>query len=299
MFTISLSDKSIRFLETNKDKKICFAHQVTDNFELENIITQNKLTDSYINRASDEINKVLKSSGTSAHTAKLVFETGQCFANVIPLDFSENKEKISSNILWELSNYFPEDYKNYKINYHRLLTESLTETIKETLIIAVKSSKLEAVKKLSGRIDIKINSIDIEHFSAEKYFRAIRKELITEENIVVMGCKRNRIDYSIINNKGCFAYSFITIDDDSAFQENLAKAYINFEKKYKNLDIKNIYLYGDEMTSTVYKTINDSSVNGRVILSNPFYEIGITDKVNTDIVSEGYKFTPLCGILIG
>ena len=299
MFTISLSDKSIRFLETNKDKKICFAHQITDNFELENIITQNKLTDSYIDRASDEINKILKNSGTSAHTAKLVLETSQCFANVIPLDFSENKEKISSNILWELSNYFPEDYKHYKINYHKLLTESLTDSIKETLIIAVKSSKLDAIKKLSNRIDIKISSIDIEHFAAERYFRAIRKELITEENIVVIGCKKNRIDYSIINSKGCYAYSFITIEDDSNFQDKLIKAFIKFEEKYKDLDINNIYLYGDETTSAVYKIINDTSVNGRVILSNPFYEIGITDKVNTDIVSEGYKFTPLCGILIG
>jgi Tfp pilus assembly PilM family ATPase len=297
MFTIGLSDKSIKFLEVNNENKISFAHNLTENINLDNLFFQNKFSENYLNKISEQINDILSKSNTSSNISKLLIETNYYFTNVIPLDFSSGQDKINSNILWELSNYFPESYKNYKITYHKLLSELYSENVKGTLIIAVKNSIVKTIKKLSKLIDIKISSIDVEHFSSEKYFRAIRKYLINDENILIIGCKNNRFDFSIINNSGCLAYDYF-LPQNSNSQDLLAKAYIEIEDKYINLQINNVYLYGDELTSSSYKIINDISKKARVILSNPFYEIGITDNLNMEIVSEGYKFIPLCGLAL-
>jgi Tfp pilus assembly PilM family ATPase len=297
MFTIGLFEKSIKFLEINKDNKISFAFNLTENINLDNLYLQNKLSENYLNDIAELINEVLNNSNTTFHTSKILIETNHCFANVIPLDFSETKDKINSNILWELSNYFPDGYKNCKVSYHKLLSESYSENIKETLIIAIKNNFIEGLKKLSKLINIKINSIDVEHFSSEKYFRIIRKNLLNEENILIIGCRKNRFDFSIINNSGCLAYDYFLLRD-SNYQDILAKTYLKIDEKYHDLQINNIYLYGDELTSSSYNIINDISKKSRVILSNPFYEIGITDNIAQEIVSEGYKFIPLCGLAL-
>jgi Tfp pilus assembly PilM family ATPase len=295
MFTIGLFEQSIRFLEISRENKISFAQIKSDNFDLSNLFKQNKLAESEISNIADVINRVLEESRTTSNTSRLLIDTDRCFANVIPLDFSDTKEKINSNILWELSNYFPENYKDFKISYHKLNSELYSESVKETLIIGIKNSIIDTLKKLSRLINIKITSIDIEHFASEKYFRGIRKNLFKEDNILIIGCKRNRFDFSIINDSGCLAYDYF-ITKDANFQDKLVKMYIKLEEKYRSLQISNIYLYGDDSTTGTYKIINDLSQKARVILSNPFYEIGITDKVPADFVSEGYKFIPLCGL---
>ena len=241
MFTIGLFDKSIRFLEINKDDKISFANHISDNFDLGDLYFQNKLSESALNEAAESINTILAESRISSQFTKLLVDTNHCFANVIPIDFIESKDKINSNILWELSNYFPENYKNYKINYHKLLTESYSDKIKETLIIAIRNNLIDAIKKLSKLINIKINSIDVEHFASEKYFRVIRKNLFKEENILIIGCKKNRFDFSIINDSGCIAYDYFLLLD-SALQDKLTKTYLKIDEKYYSLNINNIYL---------------------------------------------------------
>lgn len=295
MFTIGIYDKSIKLLEINKENKISYAGQLSGKFNSENLFHPNKLSESNMNEIAGLINKELEKSKTKENVSKLLIDTGFCFTNVIPLDISETKEKISSNILWELSNYFPDSYKSYKINYHKLLSDFYTDNIKDTLVIAIKNDLIEAIKKITGLIDIKISSIDIEHFASEKYFRYIRKNLFDGEIILIIGCKKNRFDFSVINDKGCYYYDYF-LPEDSVFQDNLVNQYLKIEKIFSGTQLNNIYLYGDETTSSAYKIINETAKNPKLILSNPFYELGITENVETDIISEGYKFVPLCGI---
>lgn len=297
MLSICLSDSSIRFLEIDKENRISFVSQITDNFKFDNLYNQSKLTDSAINDSAEIINNVLKELKSTPLNSKLLIDSNYSFTSVIPLDFSENPDKINSDIIWELSNYFSENYKNYKISYHKLLSETYSEDIKETLIIAVKNDLIEALKKLSKLINTKISSIDLEHFTAEKYFRFIRKSLLKGENIMVVGCRKNRFDISIINESGCYSYDYFLVKDMD-FKDILIKTYLRLEDKYRHLLVNNIYLYGDESTAITYKILNDISKKARIILSNPFYEIGITDSVSPDIVSEGYKFIPLCGLAL-
>jgi Tfp pilus assembly PilM family ATPase len=295
MLSIGLFDKSIRLLEINKDNKISFAHQIAGDYTINNLILQNKSTETAISKAADSINSILNEQKTNSAFSKLIIDTSYCFTNVIPLDYSESREKINSDIIWELSNYFPDDYKNYKINYHRLLADSFSDNIKETLVIAVKKSLIETIKKLSDLVDTKIKSIDVEHFTSEKYFRNIRKSLLKEENVLIIGCRKNRFDFSIINDFGCFAFEYFTVTN-SNFQDKLEETYIKLINKYSNFKINSIYLYGDESTASSYSILNEIEKKSRIILSNPFYEIGITERVPPEIVSEGYKFIPLCGI---
>jgi len=295
MFTIGLFEHSIRFLETNKDNKISFAGIKPENFELDNLFKQNKLSETEITKTADSINRALDESGTKENTARLLIDTGKCFANVIPLDYSESKENINSNILWDLSNYYPDCYKEFRISYHKLNSSVYTDCVKETLIIGIRKNIIDVLKKLSGLLNIKVTSIDIEHFASEKYFRAVRKNLFKDENILVIGCKKNRFDFSIINGESTFAYDYFEFKD-SNFQERLVKIYTRLLEKPNSQPVNNIYLYGDENAPNAYKIINELSQKSRVFLSNPFYEVGITENLSTDIVSEGYKFIPLCGL---
>lgn len=294
MFTIGLFEKSIGFLEINKENNISFAYLIKENFKLENLYNQSKLSDTYINETAEMINGVIDKINATVNSSKLLIETNFCFANVIPLDINESPDKINSNILWELSNFYPDSYKNYKINYYKLSSYLHSDNVREVLIIAIKNYLIEAIRKLSKQINIKIGAADVEHFASEKYFRYIRKTLLNDEAILIIGCKRGRFDFSIINRKECLGYDYF-LSEDSNFQEKLINQYLKIEEKYRALNINNIYLYGDEVTSVAYKIINDIAKSSRLILSNPFYELGITNDVDTEIVSEGFKFIPLCG----
>jgi Tfp pilus assembly PilM family ATPase len=294
MFTIGLLNKSIKIIEINKDNKINFAETISNDFRLDNLCAQNKLSESNIDEAAESINTVLKKSDTNAGISKILLDTNHCFVNVIPLDLDDSNDKINSNILWELSNYFPDNYKNYKISYHKLSTDCFSNNIKETLIIGIRFDIIEAVKKLAKRIDIKTSAIDIEHFASEKYYRYMRKSLPDKGVFIIIGCKKNRIDFSIIKEDLCIGYDYF-FTDESNLQEKLSSIYLKFEEKHKETKFNYIYLYGDDTTSNAYKTINEIAKNVRLTLSNPFYELGITDSVGSEIISEGYGFVPLCG----
>lgn len=75
-----------------------------------------------------------------------MIEASQAFLNVLPVDFNEGKANINSHILWELSNYFPENGKDFIVKYYRLNNNYISKNIDEILLIALDKNKIDIIK---------------------------------------------------------------------------------------------------------------------------------------------------------
>jgi hypothetical protein len=142
--------------------------------------------------------------------------------------------------------------------------------------------------------------MDIDHFSSEKYFRKLYKEDLAKNNFLLAGLKKNRIDLSIINNKGSLFYDYITLIE-SDFQKPLENYLSKKSNEIFNVKFDRIFLYGEDFVIGAYKTINRIIKKANIILSNPYSDMKIsTDFIKTDVdlKNDGFKFTPLCGLAL-
>ena len=121
-----------------------------------------------------------------------------------------------------------------------------------------------------------------------------------KNNFLLAGLKKNRIDLSIINNKGSLFYDYITLIE-SDFQKPLENYLSKKSNEIFNVKFDRIFLYGEDFVIGAYKTINRIIKKANIILSNPYSDMKIsTDFIKTDVdlKNDGFKFTPLCGLAL-
>ena len=293
---LHISARYLRFLEINLNNEITFAEQIELPAEDIFVGTKNKSSENIAGIICDTLNKY----NLSHKEASLIIDSSNCFVSVIPVNYNDSKENIRSGILWELSNYYPETYKNFKINYQKLIRENPSDGIKWTLVIAINSKVSEVLKNISVQSGLKFNLMDIDHFSSEKYFRKIYKDDLIKNNFLLAGLKKNRIDLSIINNKGSLFYDYIILNE-SDFQKPLENYLSKKNNEIFNVKFDRIFLYGEDFVIGAYKTINRIIKKANIILSNPYSDMKISKdfiKTEVDLKNDGFKFTPLCGLAL-
>jgi Tfp pilus assembly PilM family ATPase len=291
-----ISAKYVRFLEVNLNNEITFAEQIE--LSEDDVFPGGKYQST--ENISTVIFDTLKKYNITAKEASLVIDSSNCFVSILPVDYDDTKENIHSNILWELSNYYPDTYKNFKINYQKLIKENPSDSVRWTLIIAINNKVSDVLKNISVQCGLKFSLLDVDHFATEKYFRKLYKDDLAKNNFLLAGFKKNRIDFSIINNKGSLFYDYILLKD-SDFQKPLENYLSNRYGDIFNIKFDRIFLYGDEFVIGAYRTLNRMIKKANIILSNPYIDMKLAkDYIRTevDIKNDGFKFTSLCGLAL-
>jgi Tfp pilus assembly PilM family ATPase len=293
---LHISTSYLRFLAVNSESEITFAEQVE--------LPGKGVFNNGNNESSEDISNIicdtLKSYKIDIKECSLIIDSSNCFISMIPVDYSDTKENINSSILWELSNYYPDNYKNFKINYQKLIKENPSDPVKWTLVIAISNKVSDVLKKISIKSGIKFSFMDIDHFACEKYFRKIYREELVKNNFLIAGIKKSRIDLSIINNKGSLFYDYLILDKTD-FQKPLENYFKKSINDISHIKYDRIFLYGDDLVIGAYKTLNKIVKKANIILSNPYSDIKISKnfiKTEVDLNNNGFKFTPLCGLAI-
>ncbi|TRZ63972.1 hypothetical protein D4R20_03380 [bacterium] len=298
--SIGISNNFLRLLEINGSGEISFVFESDLGFTSDELFTHGRRNGILAEEAGRVINALIKEYDFYNNNICLSIDTNQFFLSVIPIEYNESKEAINSNILWEISNYFPDSYKNFKINYFKLLYGTKSDSVHNTLIIAIHNKKIEVIKKISEFCGIKFSRIDSDHFSAEKYFRKIYYETPSDNIIIVTGCKNNRIDCSVLDKRGLLHYEYILYNGRS-INDSVSVFADNITTLRNKMDINKAFFYGDEMTTSVLKLFSEKIKDLEIKLSDPFIELPLSsDLKRNDVETEndGYKFAPLCGQLL-
>jgi hypothetical protein len=281
---LSFSSDKLRLIELNRDKTIVFIDELEYNIKLDEDFSIYSGNDVIISDLSDKITRMLGNTGKKITNAGILIETRQTFLNTIPVDFNEDKSSINSHILWELSNYYPESYKNFNIKYYRLNNSHINDNIDEVLLIAIDKKRIEFIKKVCKESELNVNIIDIDHFATERCIKEIYPEQ-NNGNIFLIGCKENRIDFSLLISGKLKYFDFTLLNNKKI--ANIILTQLKFLHSYfSDINLAEVLIYGDGNAKHVKKYFDESGkFNSHYV--NPFQ----TQKESPEYISFMQKFS--------
>ncbi|MCX6160094.1 MAG: pilus assembly protein PilM [Ignavibacteriae bacterium] len=297
--SIGYTDRFLRFLGMNGDNRIVYADQI-ELYGTDEVFIQAKPKAKVIQQIGNLIKSTISKSGFRPERTAFALDSSIAFINEIPVDYSDDAGSINSNILWELSNYFPDSYKNYKVNYLKLAGGNDGDSrVRRTLIIAVHKNDAETVQRLSEIADIKFFITDIDHFSAPVYFSYINNYLNSNTESIIIGSKKQRIDISTMRG-GVMKHYDYTYTRDSAYSEQIKEIISGIIESSSDFKIKSINLYGEDNTTRTGGYIEEICKGISIDISNPFKTLLSSEDYSGISPDEirGYNFTSLAGLAL-
>lgn len=295
--SIGHTDRYLRFLGTGNDGKVIFAEQ-SEFYSTEDVFVQAKLKSKHLQEMGLLIKDTIQRYEIYPDKINFAVDSSVSFITTIPIDYSDDSGSINSNILWELSNYFPENYKNYKVNFLKLNGIRDSENIvKKTLVISLHKDDAESVLKIADYAGIKFSIIDIDYLAAVNYFINNHKTNSGQKYKLVVGCKKNKIEVSEICGSRLCDYDYIYIKD-SPNREIISDTIRNITEKDVSHDIQDIYLFGEENTIQTVNFISSRFKKYQTVIANPFEISGISDiykGISPDDLNPN-NFIPLAGL---
>ena len=296
---LSISDRTIRFIEINEKREISFVDSIDTTFSFTECFKTGTYNEAIVAEAANVIHEAVKDKNFNSAKIGVLLDSCFTFINIIPIDYSADAPNIASSLLWDLSNYYPDNYKNFKLNYYRLENKKFAENVKDTLYIAIENDKLEIIKKIMHTCRLKAGLFDIDHFAVEKYIRDLYKPHLSSKRCLYIGCKRNRFDISIIDSNSLNHFEFIMFKETnyvnklSSFLDK-----INSDDDLKKFDF--VVLYGDDFTIDIFNWLTSALPEIKIYLPDPFTEMTLHSRVNNNLKfrEEGNKFLPSCGLAL-
>jgi hypothetical protein len=296
---ISFSGKQIHLLEITEKKEIVFFDSLYAEYNINDNLILERFNDTLVFSYSELINRSIKGRKYNDARIGLLLNTNLAFINVLPLDYSHPDETIRSNIIWDLSIYFPEHYKEFSVNYSRIKRNFYSPNISESLVVALHKVKMEFIKSIFEFCNLNLQIVDLDHFAAEKCIRILHSNEFSTGPGLIIGFKKDRIDLSIIDEKNLFYYDYI-ITGSKGYKNSTVST---LKKIYENnLDsvFKNIYLYGDTNLTSIQSSVSEVFSDKEVKIPNPLPLFNHTaiSKVIDNFENEGYKYLPLFGLVL-
>jgi len=297
--TLSISDRIIRFVEINEKREISFIDSIDTTFSFTECFRTGKDDEAIVSEAANVIHEAIKDKNLSSNKIGILLDSIFTFINIIPIEYSDDSPGVASSLLWDLSNYYPNNYKNFKLNYYKLGNKKFAEKVTDTLYIAIENDKLEIINKIMHTCRLKTGLFDIDHFAVEKYIRELYKPHLSSRRCLYIGCKRNRFDISIIDSNSLIHYEFIMFKET-----NYIKKLSDFLDKIKSGNESKTFdfviLYGDDYTVDIFNWLSSALQDTKIYLPDPFTELSLHEMISNNLKfrEEGNKFIPACGLAL-
>lgn len=284
---LGFSDNNLRYLKINSSREVISSGEAELGFSINDLSYLKKNKDDLMNVFSLKLGEFVSQNEFKEMNAGVIIDSSQTFLNIIPVDFNENENNINSHLLWELSNYYPDNYKDFSIRYLKLKKDLTGENVYDVLLIAIDRNKLNFIKSLCNGIGIRIKNIEIDQFAAEKY---VKEKYNTEnQKVLLAGFKNNRMDLSFTFKNRIIYYDYGRANKQGYL--NVLKKLLNaFNVSSDTVFPDRVFIYGDnlsdELETVLFDEFGKSNVNVLSPLSNP--------EVNTDFST----FAPLFGLAL-
>lgn len=286
---IEFSEDKFRILKLNSLKEIVLKEEIELGFNINDIKYIKKNKKEAVNIISEKFSEIQINTDNNIQNACILLNTSQVFLNVFPVDFNEEKNSVDSHILWELSNYFPDSYKDYIVKYYKLNNKFLNENTDEVLLIAVDKNRIDVMKTLCNGSGLKIVNIDIDQFAVEKCLKENYAGNFSDSNNLIIGCKESRFDFSLIS-EGRLKYYDFQISGKEKFKSLIEKQIIILSSMFEDFKIENVFIYGTEKTLQIKNFFEEEFKNFSVSMIYPLKSKGDQD--------EESKYAPLYGLAL-
>lgn len=298
---IGFSGGSIHFTEITKEAgsfRLANVETAAVDFNFEDDFARYKSSQKDLTNISSEIQDYLTRRKLNITSAAVSIGTSQSFLATLPVDYSEGKQSIDSKIYWELSNFFPDNYNEFVINTYRMNNVLPCRDSDDFLIIAVQKNALEFIKRVFKMCNLSISIIDIDHFSAENSIRKNYEKKLQGKRVLLIGLKKNRIDYGYIINKKYKFYSFSKYGSDTEFNLSLIRKLNSmFGKEPVSGGVDTIFLYGDDIREDTLDALRKLD-KAPIEIINPFLDINASDMLlkNEELRKISYRYASSCGV---
>jgi Tfp pilus assembly PilM family ATPase len=293
---LNFSDEYIRAIGINNLNEIILIEEVASIIDFGKDISYYKNNTTILSEISQLISSILNTDISKIKKTGVVIDSAQAFLNIIPVDSNDDEKTVNSQIMWEISNYFPETYNDFNIKCLRLNNHKYSGNIDEALLIAIDKFKIDFCRKACAELKLNLKAVEIDHFAAEKVLSDAYKEKISA-NVLLIGFKNERIDLSVVNKGKIRYYEYIN-KDDNEYHERFIHTLKNLPLNIPDLNLKDIFVYGGDLTVNIDDSVMEIFKNVPVTVIDPFYKI----KLSRELLSEKsgdknlHRFTPLCGL---
>lgn len=294
---LSLSDEYIRVIGISNLNEIILMEEVSSIVDFGKDISYYKNNTTILSETSQMIHSILNTDISRIRKAGVVLDSAQAFLNVIPVDTNDDEKTINSQIMWEISNYFPETYNDFNIKYIKLNNHKYTENIDDALLIAIDKFKIDFCRKICNELKLNLAAVEIDQFAAEKILTDNYNDKVIGNNILLIGYKAGRTDVSVILNGKIRYYEYIT-KDDNEHHGRFVNALKNLNIAIPELSLNEIFIYGGDFSGSIDESFSEIFKNVPVTIIDPFMKVKLSRELLSGNSTDRnlHRFTPLCGL---
>ncbi len=261
---------------------------------LKKIFTNRINLDSFSREKAEQIASVISSSvSINEKVAKISFCLGTefTFLNVIPADANLTEQDLNEHLLWEVSQYFPdESIGNFTVRGYRFGNSN----VQRVLLVAVKKEIISFLRVIADNLKLGVQIIDIDHFAVENCLRerisSVRSRYFYS-NFILVGLKSSRVDVSIFRDYEFQRYFYHVISGESDMRYFLIKL-IN---EHISAGFEKFIFYGEGFEKRLIDFIS-GMLGVKFSLLNPFESRLFLDiKAN---VESAHVYAPNIGLVL-
>lgn len=295
--SINFTQKKIRLLCTDAKNEIIFLKEEDSNVDFSEDISIYSNNQEVVNELAEIITNTLKSENLPALNSRIILDANQFFINTVPVE-TFDVDSLKSYIIWDVSNFYPDTYKDFVVNYHKILSSETDRDLfndYKILTISAKNNCVNFINELFLRCNLKIEKIDIDLFALNNFFKGNTEP----GSKLIMNCYKNRIDYLIMQGNSLICYDYVYFKDNN-FDIELENNIRRLNKRNEFGPVKNVYISGEDYSEYVVNEIKKFHEDKNISILNPlnFLKTAENFKDKEILSNSGYKFASVAGALI-
>ncbi len=242
-----------------------------------------------------EIRNVLRRNKISAEHVSFALPPSSVFINIIPVDTSLDDAEVKKYLRWETEQYLPDaNSKDYVIDSHRL--PSLHGPSQQAFMVAVHRSLAVFLQNVCRGAKLKLNIIDIDHFSAEKTLLINYPEIL-EHDIAFIGLREHSLDASVIHNGEMSDYRSFQYDSD-ADPAKYIKEYLRYLKQRENSVPAALLLHGTDVTKNLVLSLRKETGIGQTLALNALRNLKSSANLQNTFGKKNCQFASVIGLAL-
>ncbi len=242
-----------------------------------------------------EIRNIIRINKISAENVSFALPPSSVFINIIPVDTSLDDAGLKKYLRWETEQYLPDaNSKDYVIDTHRL--PSLQSSSQQAFMVAVHRSLAVFLQSVCKGAKLKLNIIDIDHFSAEKTLLVNYPEIL-EHDIAYIGVREHSLDASVIHNGEMADYRSFQYGDDAAPAKYI-KEYLRYWKQRENSVPAALLLHGTEVSQNLVVSLRKETGIEQTLALNALRNLKANEKLRESFGKKNCQFASVIGLAL-
>ena len=243
----------------------------------------------------NEMKKLLKQAGASSENVSFALPPDPLFINILPVDGSISGEELQKYLEWELDQYFPQAKpKEFVIDSHGLPMENTMA--QETFMVAVRRGIISFLQKAVVSLKLKLNIIDIDHFSTEKTLISNYPEIL-DHDIALIGLRRSGVDASLIHHGQMTDYRVFIFDGNNDPKEYILR-YLKYLKQRNDTSPAALILHGSSVSQQLVISLREESGIKQTVALNALRKLEVGENLSPSIAKESYHFAAAIGLAL-